>query len=145
MVFDAVDGDFEVALLDQEHLFPGMTMDGVRLLPGVEGGDVDFEFVEGTGRVVEDLAHLADGSGFRNERVPVDEGAGKDGRVFGRGVGSDNDGLLGGCGRGGEKEDQERGFHAGNYSRTRAVLSGNASGRPIEALFVDEDIPSLHE
>jgi hypothetical protein len=91
----AVDGDFEVAFLDEQHLFPGMTMDRVRLHAGVERSDVDFELVHGYGWVVEDGPDLADGGGVRGERVPVDEGGGEDGGVLRRSVGADDGGLLG--------------------------------------------------
>ncbi len=93
-VLDAVDGDFEVALLDQEYLFPGVAMDGVRLLAGIEGGDVDFELVEGAGGVVEDLARLAGSRGLGDQGVPIDEGAGEDGGFFRRRVDGHNHGLL---------------------------------------------------
>ena len=64
VVLQAVDGDFEVAIFDQQHLFPGMAMDGVRLHAGIERGDVDFKLVQGAGGVVEDLADFADGVGL---------------------------------------------------------------------------------
>jgi len=84
-------------------------MDGVRLHAGIEGGDVDFELVEGAGGVVEDLADLAGGCGLGGEGVPVDEGAGEDGGIFGRGVGVEDGGLRRGQRERSEEEgEQER-------------------------------------
>src|ERR1039458_6121663 len=59
VVLAAVDGDFEVALRDEEDLFPGVAMDGVRLHAGIESGDVDFELVEGAGGVVEEIGRAS--------------------------------------------------------------------------------------
>ncbi len=59
VLFATVNGDLEVAILDEEDFFPGMAVDGVGFHAWIEGGDVNFELVHGNGGVVEDMAHLA--------------------------------------------------------------------------------------
>jgi hypothetical protein len=54
----AVDGELEVAILDEEDFFPGMAVDRVGFHAWIEGGDVNFKLVHGDGGVVEDMAHL---------------------------------------------------------------------------------------
>src|ERR1039458_8090769 len=141
-------GDFEVALRDEKDLFPGVAVDGVRLHAGIEGGDVDFELVEGAGGVVEDLADLAGGCGLGGEGVPVDEGAGEDSGVFGRGVGVD-DGLSGGECERSEEQAEKRRFHAGEDSRGASRSSRGALRRGDQATqsrpFLSTRVRSLRE
>ena len=59
------------------------------------------------GGVVEDLADFADGRWGWGERVPVDDGAGEDGGVFGRRVGGDGGGLGGGECEGNDEQSKK--------------------------------------
>ena len=144
----AVDVEFDVAVLDEEHFFPGVVVNGVGVHAGAEGGDVDFEFFEGGSGVVEDGAGQADGSGADGERIPIDEGGAEDVGV-GRGRIGDGDGGghggecirgEGGCDRGEEEEGEE--FHVGgsldvcgsgfNFSCAVCIYNQRERVRPIQ-------------
>ena len=54
VLFAVIEGDFEVTILDEEYLFPGMAVRRMRFHAGIQGGDVNFQLVHGDGGVVED-------------------------------------------------------------------------------------------
>jgi hypothetical protein len=94
-----VDRNLDLAILHQQHLFPGMTMWRVRRHSRVERRDVHLKLLKRPGGIIKHRPELADAGGLWRKRVPVNRGGRKHRRLLGRGVGVDG-GRLGSGGQG---------------------------------------------
>jgi hypothetical protein len=86
---------FDGTLVDDDDLFVEVLMRRMRLLMGLEGGGVDFELVEGSGGLTDELPGFADVGFNGGNRIPVDDSPAQDGGLLvgkGKGAAGSSDG-----------------------------------------------------